>query len=132
MFSMIHFFDKLEDHVRARLSRHPMTYAFIGGIGIVLFWRGVWDLADQIEILNGFAGAILTIAVSTVILMMTGIFVSFFITDRIILSGMKREKKLVEKTEEEIEEEEAQINVLIAKLERIENELRGLKEEMKK
>ena len=129
---MIHFFDKLEDHVRARLSRHPMTYAFIGGIGIVLFWRGVWDLADQIEILNGFAGAILTIAVSTVILMMTGIFVSFFITDRIILSGMKREKKLVEKTEEEIEEEEAQINVLIAKLERIENELRGLKEEMKK
>jgi len=132
MFSLIHFFDKLEDKVRARLSRHPMTYAFIGGIGIVLFWRGVWDLADQFEFLNGFMGAILTIAVSTVILMITGIFVSFFITDRIILSGLKQEKKLVEKTEEEIEMEEAQINVLISKMEKIEKELRELKETMKK
>lgn len=129
---ILKFFDKLEDKVRARLSRHPIVYAFIGGIGIVLFWRGVWDLADQVPVLNGFLGAILTIAISTLILMVTGIFVSFFVTDRIILSGLKKEKKLIEKTEEEVKEEELRLNLLNVKLDRIESEIRSLKENFKK
>jgi hypothetical protein len=38
--NILAFFDKLEDKTRAKLSRVPLLYAFLGGIGIVLFWRG--------------------------------------------------------------------------------------------
>jgi hypothetical protein len=40
------FFDKFEDHIRTHLSRYPIVYTIIGGIAIVLFWRGVWHTAD--------------------------------------------------------------------------------------
>jgi hypothetical protein len=64
--------------------------------------------------------------------MITGIFVSFFVTDRIILSGLKREKKLVEKTEEEVKEEEFRLELLNIKLDRIESQIKEIKETIKK
>jgi hypothetical protein len=44
-----HYFDKLEDRIRGRLSRYPIFYSLIGGTAIVLFWRGVWITADEIS-----------------------------------------------------------------------------------
>ena len=46
MKSIIKFFDKIEDKIRGKLSHYPIFYAFIGGVGIVIFWRGVWHTAD--------------------------------------------------------------------------------------
>jgi len=98
---VIHFFDKLEDKVRARLSRSPILYTFIGGIGIVLFWRGVWHTADLFPVLTGPV----SIIISVILLLITGLFVSFFVGDVIIISGLKKEKKLIEKTESEVRED---------------------------
>jgi hypothetical protein len=44
----------------------------------------------------------LSILVGTVLLLVVGLFVSSFIGNEIIISGLKKEKKIVEKTEEEI------------------------------
>lgn len=95
---VVHFFDRLEDKVRARLSRHPITYAFLGGIGIVLFWKGVWETAEYIPALHGIPSILLGLA----LLLPTGLFVSFFIGDNIILSGYRHEKKMVELLEKKI------------------------------
>jgi hypothetical protein len=46
MKKILDFFDKLEDKIRKWLSRHPIIYAFIGGAGVVIFWRGVWHTVD--------------------------------------------------------------------------------------
>ena len=102
----IKFFDKLEDRIRHRLSRHPMLYAFIGGIGVVLFWRGVWDIAGL------YLSPLASLVISVVILMLTGTFVSFFIGEQIILSGLRQEKRIDEKTEEEIKKEEKELEVM--------------------
>ena len=56
-------------------------------------------------------------------LLLTGLFVSFFIGDRIILTGLKHEKKLAEKTEKEVEVEEAKIKELHAHIAHIEKRL---------
>ena len=75
MKDFFHFFDKLEDHIRAVLSRHNILYAFIGGVAIVLFWRGVWMTADMIPFLTGP----MSIFISVVVLLGTRLFFSFFI-----------------------------------------------------
>lgn len=116
------FFDKLEDRIRIRLSHWPILYAIIGGIGIVLFWKGVWEIAQDYPVLIGWPSATLGV----VILLMSGLLVSFFIGDTIILSGMKREKKLVEKTEDEIESEELSIKHIVVRLQAIEKKLDDL------
>lgn len=116
---IVKFFDKLEDKVRIRLSHWPILYAMIGAIGIILLWKGIWEVAGGFPFLFGLPSAVL----GTVILLMTGLLVSFFIGDTIILSGMKREKKLVEKTEEEVESEEVSIHHIVIRLQAIEKKL---------
>lgn len=119
---IIRFFDKFEDWARASLSKHPILYALLGGISIVLFWRGVWMIADQLPFMTGP----ISVLVSVTILLASGLFVSFFIGDRIILSGLKREKKLAEKTEEEVKSEENIMKNIENKLDRIEKNLEEL------
>ena len=105
---LIKFLDKLEDRIRKALSKRPIAYTFIGGVGIVLFWRGVWLVADDFEFMTGYV----SILISTVILLLTGLFVSFFIGDELIIAGLKKEKKISEKTEEEINNEEMTLQEL--------------------
>ena len=122
MKSIIHFFDKLEDKVRAWFSHFPILYAIVGGVGTVLFWRGVWHTADFLsaryfhpvtaETLGTIDGPFLwdgfvSLILGLVILLITGLFVATFIGDHIIISGVRHEKKVTEKTEEEVEEEES-------------------------
>jgi hypothetical protein len=87
----------------------------IGGFAIVLFWRGVWMTADMFPVLTGPVSIVISVAV----LLITGLFVSVFIGDNIILSGVANEKKIVEKTENEIVEELVTIRQLKRELDEI-------------
>lgn len=120
----MNFFDKLENKIRKGLSRHPFVYTFIGGVGIVLFWRGVWMTADYFPFLNGP----ISILISVLILLATGLFVSFFIGDEIIIEGLQEEKKITEKTEDEIKEEEATLLRVRSDLKEVKKELNKIKE----
>lgn len=121
---IVNYFDKLEDKVRARLSHHPIIYSFVGGVAIVLFWRGVWMIADQYAFMTGLVSVLISVA----ILLLTGLFASFFVGDRIILSGLKREKKLTEKTEAEVKSELATLVEVHGDLKEIKETLQEIKE----
>jgi hypothetical protein len=108
-------------------SIFPFLYAFLGGIGVVLFWRGVWHLADEINISSA-----LSLIAGSIILLITGVFVSAFIGNRLIISGLKGEKTLVEKTEEEIISEENQIEKLQKTLNRVEEKIENIESEINK
>lgn len=122
MTRLVKFFDKLEDRIRGALSRHPIVYTFIGGVGIVLFWRGVWLTADLFPFMTGPVSIIISVA----LLLLTGLFVSFFIGDEIIIEGLRQEKKITEKTESEIKSEEATLRQIRKTLEDIETKLNKL------
>lgn len=126
--NILKFFDKLEDRIRGKLSHFPILYAFIGGIGIVLFWRGVWHTADDFGL-----GSIVSLVIGTVLLLLIGVFVSAFIGNKLIISGLVGEKKLEEKAKEEIETEmeteEAQIENLQNAVTRLEEKLEHIDEE---
>jgi hypothetical protein len=116
--SIVKFFDYLETKIRHRLSHWPIVYAFLGSIGVVLIWRGVWMIADDMN-MSGFVSMALGVVISISI----GLFVSFFVGDSIIITGIKREKRIDEKTESEIKREG------VALVE-IQKELKELKEEI--
>jgi len=123
---IVHFFDRIEDKVRGHLSRYPIAYAFIGGVGIVLFWRGVWHSADEIPILSN---SWVSLGTGSLILLLIGVFVSVFVGNKLILTGLRGEKKMTEKTREEIEEEEAQIKKMQTTVNKIEEEIEELKKD---
>jgi len=112
---IIKFFDKLEDKIRKRLSKRPIIYAFIGSIGIVLLWRGIWMTADMFDFMTGSVSIIIGLAIALLI----GLFVSFFVGEQIIISGLKEEKRTDEKTEEEIKKEEASLKEIKKDIEEI-------------
>lgn len=131
---LLTFFDKLEDKIRGSLSRAPLLYALIGATAIVLFWRGVWHTADLIEESGGFFSLFFSAPVSTLVsiavLLLTGLFVSFFIGDRIILSGLMHEKKVEEKTAAEVRQEGVMLADMHEKINRMEKDVAEIKKNL--
>lgn len=129
--SIVTFFDKLEDKVRIKLSHRSIVYALIGGMGTVIFWRGIWHTADILMAKGGFLGWFfyepITIIWASSILLMTGLFVSNFIGERIIISGLKNEKKVTDKTEIEVGKEEDEIRTMRAKINQISKDIEEIK-----
>lgn len=113
------FFDKLEDKVRGKLTHYPIIYAIIGSIAIVSIWRGIWHISDDLGITSSesLLGGIF-------LALITGLMVSFFIGENIIISGLNKEKRIDEKTE-------AEIRVERSVLTRIEEDIREIKEILK-
>ena len=106
----------IKDKIRITLSHHPVLYAFIGGTGVIIFWRGVWHTVDYLmeyftigykvsttsfSQLPWWDGP-LSIAFGVSLLVSTGLFVVSFIGTETIISGLRGEKQLTEKTEEEV------------------------------
>lgn len=123
--SIVRFFDKLENKIRGKLSHYPIIYAFIGGIGIVLFWRGVWHTADDMNM-----GSIISLVIGTAMLLMTGIFVSAFVGSKLIISGLVGEKRLEEKEESELQTEEMRLKSLQSTLKKVEEKLEHIDQEI--
>jgi uncharacterized membrane protein len=129
---VLNFFDKLEDNVRGHLSHYPVLYTLVGGIAIVLFWRGVWHTADILQGQGGWLGWFFyeptNLVIVVVILLATGLFVSYFIGDTILISGLKGEKKATDRTEREIKEEEEKIGELRTTIREIKKEVDEIKD----
>lgn len=115
---VIKIYNRFEIKLRHKLSHWPILYAFIGSIGVILIWRGVWMIADNM----GMSGLV-SMALGVFISIVTGLFVSFFVGDKIIISGIKKEKRIDEKTESEIKKEEVSLS-------EIKKDLREIKEDI--
>ncbi len=50
--------------LRRRLRKRPFAFALLGGTGVVLFWRGVWHIADEIPLLqNAYVSLVIGIGI---------------------------------------------------------------------
>lgn len=129
---------KFFNELRLKLKNHPVIYAFIGGIGIILFWRGIWHTTDFVSVflLNhqgedalNYANLVDSLAstiIGFVLLLLTGLFVTDFISSEIISTSAKTEKKIekiTEETEEEEETEEKRLDEIEKKFDRVTNHL---------
>ncbi len=122
------------------LSHHSFLYALLAGIGIVLFWRGVWHSVDLFHIylnnsldLNAHPwwDGPLSFLVGCFILYITRAFVSSFIGNELILSGLRTEERMAKQTESEVKTEmtsisdiKNEINTIAKKLDELEIQVR--------
>lgn len=122
------------------LSHHSFLYALIVGIGIVLFWRGVWHSVDLFHIyLNNSLDLAahpwwdgpLSFIVGCLILYVCRAFVSSFIGNELILSGLRTEERMTKKTEDEVKTEMSsisdiknEINIITKKLDELESQVK--------
>ena len=74
----------------------------------------------------------LSIIIGMVLLLSTGLMVSTFIGNEIIISGLKKEKKIAEKTEDEVEEEMEKMDSIKNKLREISVRLLEIEEKISK
>ncbi len=128
------------------MSHRPKLYAFVVGIGVVLFWRGVWHSVDQLHTYFSYPATFSTIdalnlspwwdgplslIVGIIILYYTGAFISSFIGNELILSGLRGEKRLSEKTEGEVQNEVGAIADIKDSLLLLEGKLVDLEKKMR-
>ena len=140
------FSEKIEEKIRIYLSHRPKLYALIVGIGIVIFWRGVWHTTDFVHsLISYFQGNLttdslsgtwwdgpLSFIVGILILFISGAFTSSFIGNELILSGLRGEKRLSQKTETEIKGEEEFISDIKEELETMTEKVEQLEKEVHK
>jgi hypothetical protein len=136
---------KLFNRFHIFLSHHSYLYAAIAGIGIVLFWRGVWHTTDSLHLYLNHYGNSLTISgadhpwwdgplsfvVGCIILALTRAFVSSFIGNELILSGLRAEKRMTKVTEDDVKTEVSTITDIKHTLAAISRKLEELEVQVK-
>jgi len=128
MKSLTNIFLKIEDRSRNYFEKIPFFHAFFAGVGVVLFWRGVWETSDRLGI-----APVWSIILGALILVIIGLFLQTFVGNTIIIKKVEGEKRLEEKTktdikkvEQEVGVEEITLEVLAKKLQTIESKIESL------
>jgi hypothetical protein len=121
-------FLRIEERARTYFERVPFLHAFLGGVGVVLFWRGVWEVADRIQI-----DPIVSIVVGSLLLGAIGLFLHTFVGNAIIIKNVEKDKRMTTRAEHEIavvekdiKQEGATLEQLSAKIDRLEQVVREL------
>ncbi len=132
------FIRKAQIALRARIGKYPLLYALIGGIGIVLFWRGIWYCADYIYafmvptaaassgISLGWPNVIdglVSIIIGSLLLLSTGLFVTELAGGEMVLREEKKEEQTVKKESTELPGIETEIRHIEDELKEIHKDL---------
>ncbi len=125
--TLLKFFDLLEDKIRHWLSHWPILYALIGILGIVLIWRGVWHIADNIG-LNPW----LSVIFGAIILLSSGLLVAITIGDEVLINAFRGRRKISEIRIEEALTLAERVEEIKKVLDRIESRLGTIKKEEEK
>ncbi|MFA6324773.1 MAG: hypothetical protein WCX46_00915 [Candidatus Paceibacterota bacterium] len=138
---------KLKDKITIYLSHRPGFYALIVGVGIVWFWRGVWHTTDLLHsyfeffqsnsttigsISSVWWDGLLSLISGIIILYFTGAFTSSFIGNELILSGLRGEKRLNQKQEKEVRNEERIVLEIKDEIQNLSEKINGLDLEIQK
>ena len=100
-----------EDSARQYFERVPFAQAFFAGIGVIIFWRGIWEWLDVYHI-----SPLVSVLVGSLILLCVGVFLQTFIGNTIIIKNVKQEEQLEKKAIKEMEGDVGVEEVTLASL----------------
>ena len=104
-----------EESARLYFEKTPFIQAFLSGIGVIIFWRGIWEWLDMAQV-SPFTSVI----VGAAILLCVGVFVQTFIGNTIIIKNVKQEereeKHAIHEVEANVDTEEITLESLSEKI----------------
>lgn len=103
----------IEEHARNFFGRIPFIQAFLAGVGVIIFWRGIWEWLDNVEV-----SPLASVVIGTLILGGVGVFLQTFIGNTIIIKSVKKEEAQEKKVLKEIEGEGAIEEITLSALSR--------------
>ena len=108
----------IEDDARRYFEKIPFAQAFFAGIGVIIFWRGIWEWLDMLQM-----SPITSVILGAGILLCVGVFVQTFIGNTIIIKNVKQEeqteKKQMRHMEGEVVTEEVTLSSLSKKIDEL-------------
>jgi hypothetical protein len=122
MSYLTNVFLRIEEKARKYFEKYPFIHAFLAGFGVILFWRGAWEIADMANI-----GPLASVIIGCLMLGGIGLFIQTFVGNAIIIKSVEKEKQAEQKTEKEVKEEEVTLAMLARKLEKLEAKIDSLK-----
>jgi hypothetical protein len=109
---------QIESRSRTFFERAPFIHAFLAGIGIVLFWRGIWHIADEIKL-----SSMASLVIGAILLGAIGLFLHTLVGNAIIIKNVEKDTTTSKKTEKELLEVEANIQQEELTLQTLQKEL---------
>jgi hypothetical protein len=107
----------IEEKARKHFEKYPFLQAFLAGMGVIIFWRGVWEIMDVFKI-----DPILSIIIGMLMLLGIGLFIQTFMGNTLIIKSVKKEEKLEKEILKEItnvEEDEVVLQEISEKLNKL-------------
>ncbi len=101
----------IEERARRYFEQFPFIQAFFAGIGVIIFWRGIWEFLDRSGV-----SPLASVLLGSLILGGVGVFVQTFIGNTIIIREVKQEEKMEKQTIQKIEGEESAETITLASL----------------
>jgi hypothetical protein len=115
----------IEHNAREFFERFPYIQAFTTGVGVVLFWRGIWGYMDKVKL-----DSILSIVLGSILLIITGLFLHTFVGNAIIIKHVETDqrtdiitKREMFKVEAEVHEEEITLSELSESIKNLEEKI---------
>jgi len=119
---------RIEERARKYFENYPFFHAFLAGVGVVFFWRGVWELADIF-----YLPPVWSIILGIVVLGSIGLFLQTFVGNTIIIKNVEKEKSIdqkikteIKETQKDISKEELAIEDLSRKIDLLEKKIDSL------
>ena len=116
-----------EENARLYFEKTPFVQAFLSGIGVIIFWRGIWEWLDMNQV-----SPFTSVVVGSLLLLCVGVFVQTFIGNTIIIKNVKQEERIEKKTMKDVEgeanKEEVTLATLSAKIDELARKIDGRKE----
>jgi len=88
---------KIENQARNFFENFPFAHAFLAGVGVVLFWRGVWETADRWGLNSEWS-----VIIGILILGGIGLFLQTFVGNTIIIKNVEKEQKIEKEIKSEM------------------------------
>lgn len=105
-------FEQFEIKTRKKLKAHHFLFAFVGGVGVIMFWYGVWDITSKI--MPSWCSMI----IGMLILIFLGIFIIETVGKEALVEEIEQATKNEKKTVERLEKIEAKLEKTEKRLEK--------------
>lgn len=91
----------MQQRARKYFEQFPFLQAILAGVGVIVFWRGIWEGLDRTGV-----SPLVSIILGIIILGAVGVFVETFIGNTIIIKEVLQEEKVEKKNMKEVSNEE--------------------------